>query len=109
MRSNSAITAHVADGPVDGDNHEDRVVPQDLDYGLSLAMFRTVIGPHHHKDIPLCGGTTFGGGAERSWPGNLCGRGSTSDDWRYHHDGRCSALKGTRRERPLFHVSTFGV
>ena len=60
VRSNSAITAHVADGPVDGDNHEDKVVPQDLDYGLSLAMFRTVIGPHHHKtyrfaEAPLSG------------------------------------------------------
>ena len=49
VRSNSAITAHVADEPVDGDNHEDKVVPQDLDYGLSLAMFRMVIGPDHHK------------------------------------------------------------
>ena len=37
VRSNSAITAHVANGPVDGDNHEDKVVPQDLDYGLRLA------------------------------------------------------------------------
>ena len=55
MRSNSAITAHVADGLVDGDNHEDRVVPQDLDYGLSLAMFRTVIGPHHHKTYRFAG------------------------------------------------------
>ena len=60
VRSNSAITAHVADGLVDGDNHESKVVPQDLDYGLSLAMFRTVIGPHHHKtyrfvEAPLSG------------------------------------------------------
>ena len=71
VRSNSAITAHVADGPVDGDNHESKVVPQDLDYGLSLAMFRTVIGPHHHKtyrfaEAPLSGVVQKGVGQETS-------------------------------------------
>ena len=71
MRSNSAITAHVANGPVDGDNHEGKVVPQDLDYGLSLAMFRTVIGPHHHKtyrfaEAPLSGVVQKGVGQETS-------------------------------------------
>ena len=109
VRSNSAITAHVANGPVDGDNHEGKVVPQDLDYRLSLAMFRTVIGPHHHKTYCFAEAPLLGVVQKGSWPGNLWGRGSTSDDWRYRHDGRGSTLKGTRRERPLFHVSTFGV
>ena len=72
MRSNSAITAHVANGLMDGDNHEDKVVPQDLDYGLSLAMFRMVIGPHHHKtycfaEAPLSGVVQKGVGQETSW------------------------------------------
>ena len=71
VRSNSAITAHVANGLVDGDNHEDKVVPQDLDYGLSLAMFRTVIGPHHHEtyrfaEAPLSGVVQKGVGQETS-------------------------------------------
>ena len=60
MRSNSAITVQVADGLVDGDAMEMKAVLQYGDYGLSLAMFRTMIGPPHHMtsqevDAPLLG------------------------------------------------------
>ena len=45
VRSNSAITVQVADGLVDGDTTDVKAVSLDGDYGLSLAMFRTMIDP----------------------------------------------------------------
>ena len=47
MRSNSAITVQVTDGLVDGDTTDEKAVSLDGGYGLSLAMFRTMIGPPH--------------------------------------------------------------
>ena len=49
VRSNPAITALNADGPVEGDMMGKCVVLQDMTYGLSLALFRTMIGPPYHK------------------------------------------------------------
>ena len=71
VRSNSAITVQVADGLVEGDMSDEKVVPLEADYGLSLAMFRMVLGPPPPPDRLEGRGTTFGGGTERSWPGNL--------------------------------------
>ena len=48
MRSNSAITVQVTDGLVEGDTTDVKAVSLDGDYRLSLAMFRTMIGPSHH-------------------------------------------------------------
>ena len=48
VRSNSAITVQVTDGLVEGDMTDVKAVSLDGDYGLSLAMFRTMIGPPHH-------------------------------------------------------------
>ena len=45
MRSNSAITVQVVDRLVDGDTIDEKAVSLDGDYGLSLAMFRMIIGP----------------------------------------------------------------
>ena len=47
MRSNSAITVQVTNRLVDGDTMDVKAVSLDGDYGLSLAMFRTMIGPPH--------------------------------------------------------------
>ena len=47
VRSNSAITVQVTDGLVEGDTINVKAVSLDGDYGLSLAMFRTMIGPPH--------------------------------------------------------------
>ena len=44
MRSNPAIAALDADGSAEGDTMVECVVSQDVSYGLSLAMFRTMIG-----------------------------------------------------------------
>ena len=49
MRSNPAIAALNASGPVEGDTMGQCVVSQDMTYGLSLAVFRTMIGPPYHK------------------------------------------------------------
>ena len=49
MRSNPTIAALDADGLVEGDTTAKCVVSQDVSYGLSLAMFRTMIGSPHHK------------------------------------------------------------
>ena len=49
VRSNPAITALDIDGPVEGDMTVECVVSQDMTYGLSLAVFRTMIGPPYHK------------------------------------------------------------
>ena len=49
VRSNPAITTLDADGSVKGDTMVECVVSQDVSYGLSLAMFRTMIGPPCHK------------------------------------------------------------
>ena len=48
VRSNSAITVQVTDGLVEGDTMNMKAVSLDGDYGLSLAMFRTMIGLPHH-------------------------------------------------------------
>ena len=57
IRSNPAITALDADGSAEGDTTVECVVSQDVSYGLSLAVFRTMIGhpatrqavkPEHH-------------------------------------------------------------
>ena len=48
MRSNPTIAALGADGPVEGDMMVECVVSQDVSYGLSLAVFKTMIGPSHH-------------------------------------------------------------
>ena len=45
MRSNPAITVQVADGLVEGDTIDEKAVLLEADYGLSLAMFRTMLGP----------------------------------------------------------------
>ena len=45
MRSNPAIAVQVADGLVEGDMSDGKAVPLEGDYGLSLAMFRTILGP----------------------------------------------------------------
>ena len=101
MRSNSAITVQIADELVDGDTMDVKAVSLDGDYGLSLAMFRTMIGPPPPYDRPEGQRITYGGDAEGSWPGNLCCRGQeASDDWRSRPGGRRSTLNGTRRERP---------
>ena len=63
VRSIPAIAALDADGSVEGDTAVECVVSQDVTYGLSLAVFRTMIGSPHHKMIR--------GGATRSWPRNL--------------------------------------
>ena len=49
MRSNPAIAALDADGSAEGDTMVECVVSQDVSYGLSLAVFRTMIGSPHHK------------------------------------------------------------
>ena len=49
VRSNPTITALDANGPVEGDTMVECEVSQDVSYGLSLAMFRTMIGPPRHK------------------------------------------------------------
>ena len=49
VRSNPAIAALDADGSVEGDMTVECVVSQDVSYGLSLAMFRTMRGSPHHK------------------------------------------------------------
>ena len=49
MRNNPTIAALDADGSAEGDMTVECVVSQDVSYGLSLAMFRTMIGSPHHK------------------------------------------------------------
>ena len=49
MRSNPAIAALATDGSAEGDMTVECVVSQDVSYGLSLAVFRTMIGSPHHK------------------------------------------------------------
>ena len=49
MRSNPAIAALDADGPVEEGTMVECVVSQNMSYDLSLAMFKTMIGPPHHK------------------------------------------------------------
>ena len=49
VRTNPTIAALDTNGSVEGDMMVECVVPQDVSYGLSLAMFRTMIGPSHHK------------------------------------------------------------
>ena len=49
MRSNPTIAALDTNGSAVGDMMVECVVSQDVSYGLSLAVFRTMIGPHHHK------------------------------------------------------------
>ena len=49
VRSSPAITALGADGPVERDTMVECVVSQDVSYGLSLAVFKTMIGPSCHK------------------------------------------------------------
>ena len=49
MRSNPAITALGTNSPVEGDTTVECVVSQDVSYGLSLAVFKTMIGPSCHK------------------------------------------------------------
>ena len=49
MRSNPTIAALNANGPVEGDTTGQCVVSQDMTYGLSFAVFRTMIGPPYHK------------------------------------------------------------
>ena len=50
MRSNPAITVQVTDGTVEGDTVIKEGVPLDASYGLSLAMFRTMLGPPLPQD-----------------------------------------------------------
>ena len=45
IRRNSAITALDANGSAEGDTTVECVVSQDVSYGQSLAMLRTMIGP----------------------------------------------------------------
>ena len=45
MKSNPAIAALDTNGPVEGDTTVECVVSQDVTYGLSLAMLKTMIGP----------------------------------------------------------------
>ena len=71
VRSNPAIAVQVADGLVEGDMSDGKVVPLEGDYGLSLAMFRTVLGPPHRKtaqmaDVPLTRVIQKGVGQETS-------------------------------------------
>ena len=49
VRSNPTIAALDTDGLVEGDTTVECVVSQDVSYGLSLAVFRTMIGPSRHK------------------------------------------------------------
>ena len=49
MRSNPAIAALDADGLAEEGMMVECVVSQNMSYGLSLAMFKTMIGPPHHK------------------------------------------------------------
>ena len=49
VRRNPTIAALDAYGLVEGDMTVECVVSQDVSYGLSLAVFRTMIGPSHHK------------------------------------------------------------
>ena len=70
MRSNLAITVQVANGLVEGNMNDEKAVLLEGDYGLSLAMFRTMLGSPHRKTgrmakVPLSGVV------QRSWPGNL--------------------------------------
>ena len=64
VKVNSAITVQVANGLVEGDTTDLGAVSLDGDYGLSLAMFRTMIGPPHLQDRPDGQCATFGGGTE---------------------------------------------
>ena len=45
VRSNLTIAVLDADGSAEADTTVECVVSQDVSYGLSLAMFRTMIGP----------------------------------------------------------------
>ena len=49
MRSNPTIAALDTDGPVEEDMTVECVVSQDMSYGLSLAMFKTMKGPPCYK------------------------------------------------------------
>ena len=49
MRSNPAIAVLDTDGPVEEGTTVECVVSQDMSYGLSLAVFKTMVGPPHHK------------------------------------------------------------
>ena len=49
MRSNPTIAALDANGLEEGDMTVECVVSQDVSYGLSLAVFRTMIGSPYHK------------------------------------------------------------
>ena len=60
VRVNSAITVQVTDELVEGDTTANEAVSLEGDYGLSLAMFRTMIGSPHYMtgrtaDVPLSG------------------------------------------------------
>ena len=48
MRSNPIIAVLDADGLAEEDKIVECVVSQDMTYGLSLAMFKTMIGSPHH-------------------------------------------------------------
>ena len=63
VRSNPTIPALDANGSAEGDTMVECVVSQDVSYGLSLAMFRTMIGlpttrqavkPEHHDQGWCC-------------------------------------------------------
>ena len=49
MRSNPTILALDTDGSAEEGTTVECVVSQDMSYGLRLTMFKTVIGPPHHK------------------------------------------------------------
>ena len=71
MRSNLAITVQVADGLVEGNMNDEKAVPLEGDYGLSLAMFRTMLGSPDCKTgrmakVPLSGVVQRGVGQETS-------------------------------------------
>ena len=75
VRSNPAIAVQVANGSVDGDTSDTKGVPLNASYGLSLVMFRTVLGSPYYKTGRKAEAPLSRGGTEWSWPGNLCFRG----------------------------------
>ena len=66
-QDNRIIVAPMVAGSAEEGTSTTDAVSQDLSYGLSLAMFRTMISPPPY-DGPIGPGGTYGSTAARSWP-----------------------------------------
>ena len=109
VRSNPVIAVLNALGSVGEDTSVKDEVSQDLNYGLSLAMFRTIVDLPHHKTsldatAPKTGAVPEGAGHVTSDEG-----GQACNDWRYRPGRRCSTMMGLIGKGPTKSSHHLGV